>query len=68
MFVDERVRGQRLSGLLIEAAVAYARACGFTRVYIPSDMTGFYEKYGFMPIDRLVNYGGDTDTIFAKEI
>ena len=66
IFVDEQVRGRHLSGLLIEAATAYARTCGFTRVY--SDLTGFYEKYGFEPIDYLVNYSGDTDQIFAKDI
>ncbi|GEM_PF-1089334 len=38
------------------------------KVYIPSEMKGFYEKYGFQPIDKLINYGGDIDTIFMKEI
>ncbi len=38
------------------------------KVYIPSEMKGFYEKCGFQPIDKLINYGGDIDTIFMKEI
>lgn len=46
----------------------YAKDVGFSRVYIPSDMIGFYEKYGFEKIDELMNYGGDFDSIFAKEI
>lgn len=41
---------------------------GFSKVYIPSDMEGFYEKCGFQPIDKLKNYGGDMDTIFMREI
>ena len=68
IFVDEAARGSRLSHRMIEYVIAYAKSAGFTRVYIPSDMTGFYEKCGFTAIDRLVNYGGDTDTIFAKDI
>ena len=38
------------------------------KVYIPSDMIGFYEKCGFVKNDELVNYGGDTDSIFVKKI
>ncbi len=40
----------------------------FKKVYIPSDMTGFYEKCGFMKIDELVNYGGDVDSVYMREI
>ena len=68
VFVAEPFRGHRLSSALIAAAEAHARACGFTRVYIPSDMTGFYERYGYTRIDRLVNYGGDTDNVFEKRL
>ena len=55
-------------GLLIDAAIQYAKVQGFSRVYIPSDMTGFYERYGFSKIDELVNYGGDVDSIFARDL
>lgn len=68
IFVGEEHRGQGVCGLLIRAAIGYARSCGFQKVYIPSDMTGFYERYGFDKIDELTNYGGDVDNIFAKDI
>lgn len=68
VFVDEKARGRRVSHRMIEAAEDYARLQGFSKVYIPSDMEGFYEKCGYAPVDRLVNYGGDTDVIFMKEI
>ena len=68
IFVDEAARGRRVSHRMIAAAEEYARAKGFTKVYIPSDMDGFYEKCGYVPVDTLINYGGDIDTIFAKEI
>lgn len=68
IFVDEGARGRRISHLLIEEAVQYAKGCGFERVYIPSDMEGFYEKCGFAMIDTLINYGGDRDNIFMREI
>ncbi len=68
IFVDEGHRGARISGQMIEAVIEYAREQGFKRVYIPSDMVGFYEKYGFTKIDELTNYGGDVDNIFARDI
>jgi len=68
IFVDERHRGQRISQQMIEAVIEYARTVGFSRVYIPSDLVGMYEKYGFSKVDELVNYGGDVDSIYAREI
>ena len=68
IFVGESDRSQGICGLLIEAAISYAKTCSFKTVYIPSDMTGFYERYGFVKIDELTNYGGDTDNIFARAI
>ena len=68
IFVGESHRGRRISRQMIRAAEDYARSRGFTRAYIPSDMTGFYEKYGYEKIDELVNYGGDTDNIFSRPI
>lgn len=68
LFVDESKRGNRVSLKIIETVIEYAKSKQFSKVYIPSDMTGFYEKYGFEKIDELKNYGGDIDNIFMKEI
>ena len=68
VFVDEAFRGRGVCGLLVEGAAEYAREQGFRRVYIPSEHTGLYERYGFAKIDELENYGGDVDSIFARDI
>lgn len=68
MFVGEAHRGQGVCGRLIGAATEYARSCRFKTVYIPSDMVGFYEQYGFSKIDELTSYSGDVDNVFAKDI
>lgn len=68
IFVDEGSRGKKVSHKMIKTAIEYAKEHGFAKVYIPSDMKGFYEKCGFKPIDRLKSYGGDMDTIFMREI
>ncbi len=68
IFVDEKYRGNRISEKMINTVIAYAKEHNFSRVYIPSDMRGFYEKYGFERIDELQNYGGDVDSIFRRDI
>jgi len=68
IFVGEEHRGKRISEKMISKVIEYAKNQGFSEVYIPSEMEGFYEKYGFVKIDELVNYGGDMDNIYAKRI
>ena len=51
---------------MIEAAEQHAKENGFAKVYIPSDIKGLYEKYGFKGIDELKNYKGHFDTAFMK--
>ena len=68
IFVDENYRGKRISEHMIETVIQYAKIFPFSYVYIPSDKTGFYEKYGFEKIDELENYGGNVDSIFVKAI
>lgn len=68
IFVEEKYRGKRISQRMIETVTDYAKTCHFSEVYIPSDIIGLYEKYGFKKIDELENYGGDMDHIFMKHI
>ncbi len=68
LFVTEEYRGKGICGLLIEAVNRYAKAQGFTRTYIPSSFTGLYERYGYRRVRDIINYGGDTDHLYVKDI
>ena len=68
LFVSEEYRGHRISQRLIDCANEYAGALGFDKTYIPSEHVGLYEKYGYSYIQDIVNYGGDTDRLYAKEL
>ena len=68
LFVSEEYRGMRISKKLIDFANLYAEDLGFDKTYIPSEHVGLYEKYGYTYIKDIVNYGGDTDRLYAKEI
>ncbi len=68
LFVSEEYRGCRISGKLIDFANEYAKDIGFDRTYIPTGYVGLYEKYGYRYIKDIVNYGGDTDHLYVKEL
>ena len=68
LFVSEEYRGKRISEKLIDFANSYAKDLGFDKTYIPSEHVGLYEKYGYSYIKDIVNYGGSTDRLYAKEL
>lgn len=68
LFVSEEWRGQGICGKLIAFANDRAKALGFERTYIPTEYTGLYEKYGYRYVKDIVNYGGDTDRLYCKEL
>ena len=68
VFVGEPYRGSRLSEQLIRAAIDYAAALSFPRVFLVSDHVGLYEKYGFRKIDeRPAPWNPEqTETVFFR--
>ena len=68
IFVSEEYRGRKISGELIAAANRYLMQQGFDRSYIPTEYTGLYEHYGYRYVRDIVNYGGGTDRLYAKEL
>ena len=66
VFADERHRGKRLSQLLINNAVLYARGLGYQKIYIMSGEVGLYEKYSFVKIGECETVYGTTEQLFVK--
>lgn len=68
VFVDEQYRGKRLSQLLIDSAVSYARELGYQKIYIMSGEIGLYEKYGFIKLGDYETIYGTTNQLFVKSL
>ena len=68
VFVDEKYRGKRISGQMIEMAAHYAGELGYQEVYIMSGEQGLYEKYGFEKIGDYATIYGTTDQLFRRWI
>ena len=68
VFVDEKFRGKRLSQLLINNAISYARELGYRKIYIMSGEKGLYEKYGFVKLGDYRTVYDATEQLFVKLI
>lgn len=68
VFVEKEYRGNHFSEKLITAANDYAKTLGFEKTYIPTEFSGFYEKYGYSYVKDIVNYGGGTDRLYVKTL
>ena len=68
IFVDEKGRGKKISGLLIEKAINHAKENKITKVYISCHITGLYEKYGFTQVDTFMGKDNKDQLIYVKEI
>ena len=47
VYTDEDYRGKGIAGHLLDMAVEDLRSNGITPVYLVTDHTGFYERYGW---------------------
>ena len=68
IFVTEEYRGQGICGELIDCANRCLKAAGFSRSYIPTGISGLYERYGYRYLRDIVNYGGEVDRLYGKDL
>jgi predicted N-acetyltransferase YhbS len=68
VFVDERYRGKRLSELMIQSIISYAKELGYEKVYIMSGEIGLYEKYGFVKLGNYETVYGSVEQLFVQPI
>lgn len=68
VFVDEQFRGRRLSEMMIQSIISYAKEMGYEKVYIMSGEIGLYEKYGFVKLGNYETIYGSIDQLFVQFI
>ena len=61
-------RGHRYSEKLIHHACSLAKAGGYSHVYLSSDETGLYEKYGFLLYKYMRTVDGDLTQVFSRRL
>ena len=61
-------RGNRFSGRLLEYAADEARRQGYHALYVCTDETGLYEKYGFEYMENRTDVWGDDSRIYVRRL
>jgi GNAT superfamily N-acetyltransferase len=52
LFIEEAHRGHAYAALLLDRAGQDSKAAGFDHLYLCTELTGYYEKYGFSYIGQ----------------
>lgn len=68
VFVDEEYRGRRLSEMMLQKIISYAKELGYEKIYIMSGEIGLYEKYGFVKLGDFETIYGATEQLFVYNI
>lgn len=68
VFVGEQYRGRRLSEMMIQSIISYAKELCFEKVYIMSGEIGLYEKYGFVKLGDYETIYGSKEQLFVQAI
>ena len=61
-------RGRRLMGILISHAIEDSQKHGAKRIYICTDHSGLYEKYGFTYMKSRPDIWGEISRIYYRDI
>ena len=67
LYVEEEKRNRGIAGRLIACVKEYAFKNGFSKLYLATDHTSFYEKYGGEYIGEGVHPWGETSRIYKME-
>lgn len=69
LFIDERERGNEYGNMLMKYAEEQAKKAGFSKLYLTTDLNGYYEKYGWNRIEDGIDLFTMKPTrIYAKKL
>ena len=66
VYTFPQYRGNRYAGLLFEEVERLAKAKGIPAVYLSTNHTGLYEKYGFTFLTQMLNMDGEPSRRYKK--
>ena len=66
VYTFPQYRGNRYAGLLFKEVERLAKEQGFPAVYLSTNHTGLYEKYGFTFLTQMLDMDGEPSRIYKK--
>lgn len=68
VYIEPEYRGKRYFRLLLDKAVEDTIAGGFKNLYLSTDLTGYYEQYGFTFMGTGYHPWGESSRIYTMPI
>lgn len=68
LFIEEKYRGNNYAALLIEQAKKDTLTIGYTRLYLNTKHTSYYERFGFTYIGECYHPWGDHSRIYKTDL
>lgn len=68
LFVVPELRGNALGSVLLRHAVTEGQKKGFEKLYLCTDLEGYYEKYGWSYMQKGYMFNGEATNIYVKLI
>lgn len=64
VYVEENHRGNKFGGVMINHIKEDARAVGYKKLYLCTEISGYYEKFDFLYIGTGYHPSGDSSRIY----
>jgi N-acetylglutamate synthase-like GNAT family acetyltransferase len=66
LYVEAGERGKGLGSMLLEHALQEADKKGYDKLYLTTDLEGYYEKYGWSQSTEAVGLNGESMKVYHK--
>lgn len=68
LYIEPAYRGRAYGALMLARAKTDARAAGYETLYLCTDHTGYYERYGFSYLGQGYHPWGESSRIYAAPL
>jgi len=68
LYVEEEERGQRLGAAMQDHLCGVARRMDYSKVYLTTDLDGYYEKNGWERMEDGYEFSGEATRIYFKAL
>ncbi|WP_372508776.1 GNAT family N-acetyltransferase [Pseudalkalibacillus decolorationis] len=66
LYVDPAYRGQEIGSKLLQHSLFETSKKGFKKLYLTTDLDGYYEKYGWDHLTEAYGVSGESIKVYAK--
>ncbi|WP_416150117.1 GNAT family N-acetyltransferase [Salipaludibacillus sp. HK11] len=67
LFVKDKYRGRKIGSKLLQHSLREAKKKGYDKLYLSTDLDGYYEKYGWKNSGIVYGVSGEYIKLYEKE-